>query len=258
MKIFLSKKIKFLISAKYRTQNKVAIFSEFPPLIIMSKSYFHNFHNRIFPFASPPAGPGRAVCRLGSLVGGTGAGSFAGSNAGAPSHVAAAAGPMAASAKAAAAARRRRNSRAAEGKGVGTATTAALSTSENASAPSRAGRWIVADAVVIPRSDHANALMLWRPQFIHVNSFCHDPHLLFRLLLLRRRILPPIICFSSFPDSLLPRLLLSFLSTILIQLSSFVFPICTFKLFNHFADQFFKRFPTFPQEDISKLLLNLF
>lgn len=214
-------------------------------------------NNRIFPFASPRAGPGRALCRLGSLVGGTGAGSFAGSNAGAPSHVAAAAGPMAASAKAAAAARRRRDSRAAEGKGVGTATTAALSTSENASAPSRAGRWIVADAVVIPRSDHANALMLWRPQFIHVNSFCHDPHLLFRLLLLRRRILPPIIFFSSFPDSL-PRLLLSFLSTILIQLSSFVFPICTFKLFKHFADQFFKRFPTFPQEDISKLLLNLF
>jgi hypothetical protein len=30
-----------------------------------------------------------------------------------------------------------------------------------------------------------------------------------------------------------------------------VFPICTFKLFKHFADQFFKRFPTFPQEDIS-------
>ncbi len=248
MKIFLSKTINL---------NKVAIFSEFPPLIIMSKSFFYNLNNRIFPFASPRAGPGRAVCRLGSLVGGTGAGSFAGSNAGAPSHVAAAAGPMAASAKAAAAARRRRDSRAAEGKGVGTATTAALSTSENASAPSRAGRWIVADAVVIPRSDHANALMLWRPQFIHVNSFCHDPHLLFRLLLLRRRILPPIIFFSSFPDSL-PRLLLSFLSTILIQLSSFVFPICTFKLFKHFADQFFKRFPTFPQEDISKLLLNLF
>ncbi len=197
------------------------------------------------------------MCRIGSLVGGTDAGSFAGSNAGAPSHVAAAAGPMAASAKAAAAAGRRRDSRAAEGKGVGIATTAALSTSENASAPSRAGRWIVADAVVIPRSDHANALMLWRPQFIHVNSFCHDPHLLFRLLLLRRRILPPIIFFSSFPDSL-PRFLLSFLSTILIQLSSFVFHICTFKLFKHFADQFFKRFPTFPQEDISKLLLNLF
>lgn len=99
--------------------------------------------------------------------------------------------------------------------------------------------------------------MLWRPQFIHVNSFCHDAHLLFRLLLLRHHILPPIISFSSFPDSL-PRLLLSFLSTILIQLSSFVFPICTFKLFTHFADQFFKGFPTFPQEDISKLLLNLF
>lgn len=144
-----------------------------------------------------------------------------------------------------------------KGRELGPRQQPALSTSENASAPSRAGRWIVADAVVIPRSDHANALMLCRPQFIHVNSFCHDPHLLFRLLLLRRRILPPIIFFSSFPDSL-PRLLLSFLSTILIQLSSFVFPICTFKLFKHFADQFFKRFPTFPQEDISKLLLNLF
>jgi hypothetical protein len=76
--------------------------------------------------------------------------------------VAAAAGPTAASAKAAPAARRRQDSRAADGKGVGTATTAALSTSENASAPSRAGRWIVADAVVITRSDHANALKLWR------------------------------------------------------------------------------------------------
>ncbi len=77
--------------------------------------------------------------------------------------MAAAAGPMAASAKAAVAARRRRDSRAAEGKGVGTATTVALSTSENASASSRAGRWIVADAVVIPRSDHANAFNVMAP-----------------------------------------------------------------------------------------------
>lgn len=57
MKFFLSKKNHFLILAKYRTQNKVAIFSQFPPLIIMSKSYFHNL-NIEYSLRLPAGGAG--------------------------------------------------------------------------------------------------------------------------------------------------------------------------------------------------------